>query len=110
MIPHRAELMVLREERKLTRAEIAAHYEVSIASVRRWIKDLKIPRPKRRSPTRGKNDDEDYNDGFTVFEQARIILGVRVIERRGYGYYLDGSPADVAVIIGEAGLQMKPVR
>jgi hypothetical protein len=115
--PNREALIRLREVQNLTRAEIAAHYSVSVATVRRWIRDMDIPRPARRSPRRDRKPDPapvpdmaGPGDGYTALEQARIVLGPRVLERRGYGYYLDGTPSSAERIIATAGIKSKPVR
>lgn len=108
--PQREALIELRFERNMTREEIAEYYNVSIATVRRWIKELGVPRPARqKKPIRLQNITPsgeiiaDVAEGYTRFEIARIRLEGRVIERTGYGYYLDGRPASVAAILSAAG-------
>lgn len=110
--PTREELINLREKKGMTREQIAEHYEVSLTTVRRWIKELKIPRPtKAARHQRNKNISRtgeiiaEPDEGLTVMEQARAILGDRATERRGVGYILDGRPASSRRIVEAAGLK-----
>ncbi|WNL50673.1 transcriptional regulator [Ruegeria phage RpAliso] len=106
--PARDTLIDLRFERGMTREDIAEHYGVSIATVRRWIKDLDVPRPRRKKQKRSPNLAPngaiigDYDGGYSRFEKARIKLGARLIDRPGYGYYLDGRPATIDAIYAAA--------
>ena len=110
--PTREELIHLRETKGMTREQIADHYEVSLTTVRRWIKELKVPRPTKaarhqRSKHLSRSGEiiAEPDDGLTVMEKARSILGERASERRGLGYFLDGRPVSSRRIIEAAGLK-----
>lgn len=112
MTPTREELISLREKKGMTRAQIATHFEVSLTTVRRWIKELKVPRPSKAARNqRNKNISRigeiiaEPDDGMTVMEKAVAILGDRLTERRGLGYYLDGRPVSSMRVIEAAGLK-----
>lgn len=114
MTPTRDELVDLREKQGLTREQIAEHYDVSLATVRRWIRDLNVPRPSKqvryKQPTHLSRDGAiiaDLDDGLTVMERAQKILGDRLVEKRGYGYMLDGRPASSKAVVHAAGLKLK---
>lgn len=114
MTPTRDDLIHLREKEGLTREQIAEHYEVSLATVRRWIKELNVPRPSKqvryKAPSPLSRLGEiiaDPDDGKTVLERAMDTLGDRVTEKRGYGYMLDGKPASTQRIVHAAGLKLK---
>lgn len=108
MVPERETLIELRFAKQMTREDIADYFDVNVATVRRWIKDLGVPRPARRkSPPRSphltssgeivtpiKND-----EAYTSLENARILLEGRLIVRFGFGYYLDGRPAHIDAIL-----------
>lgn len=109
--PTRDEIIELREK-GYTREKIAEHFDVSITTVRRWIRQYDIPRPskqarRRRESHLSRNGEiiAPLEDGRTVLEQAIDILEERFEERRGRGYYLDGRPAHVSKIIEAAGLK-----
>lgn len=110
--PNRHELIALRDK-GLTRPEIATHYGVTLRTVRRWITELGIPRPtaRTRSRTRRKRGVgvlgeiiAPPDDGFTVLEKAKRVLGDRMGEKRGYGYTLDGQVCNVDRLLKAAGL------
>ena len=110
--PSREELINLRETQGMTREQIAEHYEVSLTTVRRWIKEMKVPRPtKQARQRRNKNISRigeiiaEPDDGFTVMDRAKTILGDRLTERRKMGYYLDGRPVNTRGVIEGAGLR-----
>jgi len=111
--PSRDELIDMRTK-GMTRAEIADHFDVKIATVRRWIRIMNIPRPAGRS-RRSRNDRTSAtgeiialpDDGYTLMEKAEMILGSRLKERRGFGYYLDGRPARTDAILAAAKLKPK---
>lgn len=112
MTPTRSELIELREKQGMTREQIAEHYEVSLTTVRRWIKDFAVPRPTKQARNqRNKNISRigeiiaEPEDGMTIMEQAQNILGERLTERRGMGYYLDGKPVNSRRVIEAAGLK-----
>lgn len=109
--PARETLIELRFEKNMTREDIAEHFKTSVATVRRWIKELEVPRPARRKkPKRVKNITAsgeiigELDDGYSRFERARILLEGRVVERTGRGYYLDGRPASAEDILEAAGV------
>ncbi len=117
MTPTRDELIELREAQGMTREQIAEHFEVSLTTVRRWIKEMKIPRPSKqvryREPsnlTRLGEIVAEPDDGLTILEQAQQILETRLTEKRGFGYMLDGKPASIDKIVKAAGLKMKDER
>lgn len=103
MTPKRDKLVELRFDKGMTREDIAEHYDVSIATVRRWIKDLEVPRLSRRSKPKYLTSSGEIiakaDDGYTVIEAAMMWFGGRLVERAGFGYYLDGKPAHVDDII-----------
>jgi hypothetical protein len=93
----------------MTREGIAEYFNVSIATVRRWIKEMDVPRPTRRTrPKRPKHLTTSGGiiakpgDGYNSLERAKMILGGRLIEKPGYGYYLDGRPAHIDDILKAA--------
>ncbi len=109
MTPSRNDIIHLREDKGMTREQIAEHYDVSVGTVRRWIKDLNIPRPTRRSrpeslvnmtPSGGLIGRID--SGLTSLERAITILGSRFSEHRHKGYMLDGRPVNINVLLQEA--------
>lgn len=110
--PTRDDLIRLREKEGMTREQIAEHYDVSLTTVRRWIKELKVPRPSKQArvqQTRHLSREgaiiADPDDGMTVMERARSILGARCTERRGVGYILDGRPVSSRAVVHAAGLK-----
>lgn len=106
--PSREDLIELRFEHNMTREDIAERYGVSTATVRRWIRDFDIPRPRSSRKNRDGSVTPigeliaEPDDGFTVLERAQLVLGPRLLERPGYGYYLDGRPAHIDRIIEAA--------
>ncbi len=96
--PDRDTLLALREQ-GLTREQIAETMGVSMTTVRKWIRELGVPRP----PTRNKRDlsrtspgpTMRLDDGMTLLELAREMLGERFKDIRGRGYYIDGTPAHI---------------
>ena len=114
MTPTREELIELREKKGMTREQIAEHYEVSLTTVRRWIKELKVPRPtKQARHQRNKNISRigeiiaEPDDGMTIMERAQAILGDRLTEKRHMGYFLDGRPVNSRAVVHAAGLKLK---
>lgn len=112
--PTRDDLIRLREDEGMTREQIADFYDVSLTTVRRWIKDLKVPRPSKQARnlpskplTRFGEIVADPDDGITVMERAEQILGDRFSERRGLGYFLDGRPVSSRRVVEAAGLKFK---
>lgn len=110
--PSRKDLIDLRETLGMTREQIAEHYEVSLTTVRRWIKEMKVPRPtKMARQQRNKNISRigeiiaEPDDGLTVMDKAKASLGDRLTERRNMGYFLDGRPVSTRAVIEGAGLK-----
>lgn len=96
----------------MTREQIKDYYGVSLTTVRRWIKELKVPRPSKqarntqsRHLTRFGEIVAEPDDGLTVMERATAILGSRLTEKRGMGYFLDGRPVSSAKVVAAAGLK-----
>lgn len=103
MTPKREKLVELRFDKGMTREGIAEYYGVSIATVRRWIKDLDVPRLSRRAKPKHLTSSGEIiakvDKGYTVIERAMMKFGGRLVERDGFGYYLDGKPAHTDAII-----------
>lgn len=111
MVPEREVLVELRFVKQMTREAIAEYFDVNVATVRRWIKDLGVPRPARRkAPPRSPHLTSSgeivtqitNDDAYTSLENARITLEGRLIVKHGYGYFLDGRPAHIDVILKAA--------
>lgn len=114
MTPTREKIIDLREKQGMTREQIAEHYDVSLATVRRWIRDFNIPRPSKqvryKQPTHLSREGAiiaDPDDGETIMEKAQRILGDRLTEKRGYGYMLDERLTSTRAIVHAAGLKLK---
>lgn len=112
--PTRDDLIRLREDEGMTRDQIADHYDVSLTTVRRWIKELNVPRPTKQARNQTQNKLTRFgeivaplDDGLTVMERAQSILGDRLTERRGVGYVLDGRPVSSRRVVEAAGLKFK---
>ena len=89
--PDREEIIGLREQ-GMTREKIAEHYDVSITTVRRWIKQHNIPRPskqarRKRESHLSRNGEiiAPLQDERPILEQAQEILGDRFTEKRFVG-------------------------
>jgi len=112
--PTRDELIRLREDEGMTREQIAEHFEVSLTTVRRWIKEMNVPRPSKQARSQTKQPVSRFgeiiaepDDGITIMERAEHILGERLETRRGLGYFLDGRPANTRKVVEAAGLKFK---
>jgi uncharacterized protein YjcR len=112
-IPPREELEKLRKYK--TRDEIAHHYGVSLSRVKRWIKALSVPPENavkaKHARARGKAEKRRAigdDNGLTLLEQARVVLGKRMGEDFR-GYLLDGRPVRVDVLMKAAGLKVPEV-
>lgn len=112
--PTRDDLIRLREDEGMTREQIAEYYAVSPTTIRRWIKEFKVPRPSKQARnqtcktlTRLGKTVAEPDDGITVMERAEKILGPRLTERRGVGYILDGRPVHIRRVVEAAGLKFK---
>ena len=115
--PTRDNLIRLREDKGMTREQIADYYGVSLTTVRRWIKELKVPRPTkhaRNQPSKLRalfgETITDPDDGFTVMELAEQILGDRPVIKRHHGFVLDGRPVNTRTVVEAAGLKFKDER
>lgn len=109
--PSRELLVELRFEKGMTREGIAEYFNTSVATVRRWIKELDVPRPvRKKKPQRLQSISSSgeiigqIDDGYSRFEKARILLEGRVVDRTGRGYYLDGRPSSAEAIMNAAGV------
>lgn len=113
--PPKDELVRLRSHGK-SRDEIAKHYGVSLSRVKRWISELGVEtsnEPKKthhsaRTKAAKRRAIDGGDDGLTLLEQTRIILGDRVSEDFR-GYLLDGRPIRVDALVRAAGLKLKDV-
>jgi DNA-binding transcriptional regulator LsrR (DeoR family) len=105
--PTKEKLMDLRFTEKMKREDIAELYGVSIATVRRWIKEMNIPRPARTKIKRNKRLTPSgeiviplvWRDEYTSLEMAQMRLEGRLITRASYGYYLCGRLTDIDTIL-----------
>lgn len=111
--PTRQDIIDLREQGK-TREQIAEHYDVSVTTVRQWIKAMDIPRPSKQARHRRETHlSRDggiiipVGDDRTTMEKAEEALGDRLTEKRGMGYFLDGRPASIYKIMEAAGIDIK---
>lgn len=108
--PSRETLIRLRFEEGMSREKMAEHFDVSIATIRRWIKEQNIPRPSFPKTTKKAKlaTDTDIKarlgDGYTQMERATYALGGRLVEVKGKGYYLDGKPTRLDAIYAAAGV------
>jgi hypothetical protein len=112
--PPKAELESLRTNGK-NRDEIAAHYGVSLSRVKRWIAEheIKPSLAPRKSHVMARNKAEKRRacgeeDGLTLIEKARVILGKRMSEDYR-GYLLDGRPVRIDTLARVAGLTIPDV-
>jgi hypothetical protein len=95
----------------MSRDEIAVFYGVSLSRVKRWIKEFAIETssaPKRsHANARAKKEKSralGHDEGITILEKVRLILGQRVTEDYR-GYLLDGRPVRTDVLVRTAGLK-----
>jgi len=107
--PPKEELEALRDGGK-NRDEIAAYYKVSLSRVKRWIQhhDIKATSEPRQAHVRARSRTEQRraigeDDGLTLIEKARVILGKRLSEDYR-GYLLDGRPVRIDTLARAAGL------
>lgn len=107
--PSKEDLEVMRD-RGDTRQEIADHYGVNISQVKRWIASLQVKKKiirkpaeqKPPRPSRGSILPED--EGLTVIEKAKRILGPRLQEKKGIGYTVDGKVVNTDEVLRLAGV------
>lgn len=107
--PSKDEIESLRSQ-GLTRQEIADHFGVNISQVKRWISGLQVTKkivrkPSEHKPTRpSKGVTLPEDDGLTVLEKAKRILGPRFVEKKGVGYLVDGRIVNTDEILSLAGV------
>ncbi len=105
--PSREDLIALREK-GFNRDKIAEYYGVPLSRVKRWIRDMDIPviEGKRRdTDTPPIKRQKRSEDGLTVLERARRVLGKRMSEDYR-GYLLDGRPVRIDYLLQVAGISM----
>ncbi len=105
--PSRDELIALREQ-GMNREKIAAYYGVPLSRVKRWIQEMDIPvieGKRRETDTPPLKRQKRSDDGLTVLERARRILGKRMSEDYR-GYLLDGRPVRIDYLLKVAGIDM----
>lgn len=78
-----------------------------VASIFRELDVRKNTRKTAPKPIKMKKEFIDPNNGLSLMERAKKVLGPRMTERVGFGYYLDGKPASAFVIAEAAGLELK---
>lgn len=109
--PPRADLVRLREQ-GYSRKKIAEFYGVSLARVKRWIREMDVPASTNKftsdkiaapSPV---NLGTDY--GLTLIDRAKQKLGERVSQDYR-GYLLDGRLVRVDILISAAGLKVPQI-
>lgn len=105
--PTREDLISLREQ-GMNRDDIAEYYGVPLSRVKRWIKEMDIPviegrRRKTDTPVLKRSRRLSPDDGMTVLEKARKILGKRMSEDYR-GYLLDGRPVRIDYLLQVAGV------
>lgn len=104
----------LKEFRELgyTRQEIADHFGVTLAQVKRWISELNVPKKvTQRSASEGEESritrslslPADY--GMTLMEKAQEVLGPRLVYKKHVGYFVDGQPRSCDAIVKMAGVK-----
>ena len=107
--PNAEDLEALRDQ-GLTRQQIAEHYGVSLARVKRWIKQFDLPMKVKReepvaSPEPVTNPDggKSFDEGLSLMDRCKNVLGRRMSEDHR-GYLLDGRPCSSMQIRRAAGL------
>jgi len=108
--PTQSELQALRDQ-GASRADMAAHYGVSLSRVKRWISELDVqPRPLKSKPAPSQREKPTtilpLESGLSLMERCKQILGARMSEDHR-GYLLDGRPASSSQILRAAGVQDK---
>ena len=106
-LPSRDELISLREN-GMNREEIAAYFNTSLATVKRWIARLEVPTSteprKRRRALLSPHEAIATDTALTVIERARRILGKRM-SQDNRGYTLDGRPVKIEALLAAAGVR-----
>lgn len=109
--PDRDDLIRLRKE-GLNREDIALRFGVSLARVKRWIKEMGIPAAinnraaKKIVPMDSAELGEDY--GLTLIEKAKKTLGTRMTQDYR-GYLLDGRLVRIDILLQAAGLKVRAI-
>lgn len=110
-IPTKEELKEYREL-GFTRQEIADHYGVTLAQVKRWISELNVPKKVTPKSDNGMEDTKikrstalppDY--GMPLMEKAQEVLGSRMVYLKHRGYFVDGQPMSCDAIVKMAGVK-----
>ncbi len=109
--PDREDLIRLRAD-GMNREDIALRYGVSLARVKRWIKEMSIPAANNRRtplkivPVESAELGEDY--GLTLIEKAKKTLGTRMTQDYR-GYLLDGRLVRLDILLQAAGLKVREI-
>lgn len=98
--------MALREQ-GMNREQIAIYYGVKLSRVKRWIRELDIPAIRNRKNKLNAGVAR-FEEGLTVIEKARIVLGKRMSEDYR-GYLLDRRPVRVDVLLRAAGITLPDI-
>ena len=102
----RDDLIYLQDEMRMSKEDIAVKYGRSLRTVVRWFREKKVPPAQSRRPSKILTSAEACQylsmDGETSLEKAQSILGGRLMERIGYGYYLDGKPCTISALLTAA--------
>jgi hypothetical protein len=109
--PTKEELEQHRADGK-TREQLATIYGVPLSQIKRWISSLKVSKklvrreayPSVPKQVRSRIHDDE---GLTIMERAKRILGARLREQRGVGYVLDGKVANTDAILKAAHVSYK---
>lgn len=102
--PTKRQLLALRK--KLTRKEIASKFGVSLSCVKGWIAAYNHGEPTKKQIRVRKKKIPKLEDGFTLMEIAKAILGERLSED-WRGYLLDGRLCSTDVVMRAASLKYK---
>jgi len=109
--PAKEALEALRLQGK-TRTEMALHYDVSLATMKRWIGLMDVGRrmsdrrkAEQERAVRAKDKTDQcplpMDDGISLMEMCRSVLGQRMGEDHR-GYTLDGRPASSNQVVDAA--------
>lgn len=82
--------------------DIAVIYEVSVSTVKRWIRAEKLNTPRKVKKI--VMPQINLKKMGSLLDQAKEILGARVKEHRQRGYMLDGRAVKADDLIKAAGL------
>lgn len=100
--PPRDDLEDCRKER-MTLDEIAEIYEVSVPTVKRWIRNYGLTSTRKPKKVLVMPQSKTGFQG-SLLDQAKAKLGRRVSEHRVRGYFLDGCAVKADDLIVAAGL------